>query len=59
MKIISLAKEQNELPKAAKLSSVIVGLRLNSFNIKRWCSIVMGAALVGSALTGCVTLGGF
>ena len=59
MKIISLAKAQNELPKAAKFSSGIVGLRLKSLNVKRCCSLVMGAALVGSALTGCVTLGGF
>ena len=59
MKIISLAKPQNELPKAAKFSSVIVGLRLKSLNVKRCCSLVMGAALAGSVLTGCVTLGGF
>ena len=59
MKIISLAKSQNELPKAAKLSSVIVGLRMRNCNFKRCCSLVMGAALVGSVLTGCVTLGGF
>ena len=59
MKIISLAKAQNELPKATKFSSVIVGLWKKSLNVKRCCSLVMGAALVGSVLTGCVTLGGF
>ena len=37
MKIISLAKAQNELPKAPKFTSGIVGLRMKSFNFKRCC----------------------
>ena len=58
MTIISETKSMDKLPSNPKLSGALQTSQMKHINLIKPCLIVLGTALLGTVLTGCMTLGG-
>lgn len=58
MTIISKNKSLAKLPSDPKLNRGLQATQLKCTNLKKHSLIVIGAALLGMVLTGCMTIGG-